>query len=169
MTIPTCVVEIKPLKQLNGQDVMDQRNIARIRARYELISSKRFDPVTFEEILQFRPEPRASMKYATMPVPSEIQSKPTEGFFEWFSRSPYNDMTGRATLMVNQALDPASYYKVTYWYYPWDGQWDYFQTRLESAVALNTYGGVGKPHHQSKYSIPVGTTGTVNLAPFRIS
>lgn len=168
MTIPTCVAEIKPLKQLNGADVLDQRNISRVKARYQLITKKRFDPTTFEEILSFRPEPRVSMRYFTLPVPSEIQNKPTEGFFEWYTRSPYNDHTGRATLMVNQVLDPASYYLVTYWYFPWDGQWDYFHERYESAGALNTYGGVGKPHHQSKYSIPVGTTGTVNLAPFRI-
>ena len=169
MTIPTFTAMLQPLMQLNGQPVKDVRNITRVRARYQLMTTKHFDPATFQEILSFRPEPRSSFKYFQFPAPSTMINAPYDGFFEWRATTPYDDHIGRAVLMVNQVLDPASYYVVTYWYYPYDGQFDYFQSRLEFAGSLNTYGGVGKPIHSNKYSFPAGLTGQVDMAPYRLA
>lgn len=169
MTIPTFTAMLQPLIQLNGQPVLDQRNITRVRARYQLITKKRFDPTTFQEILSYRPEPRSSFKHFQMPAPSTLISLPYDGFFQWQATVPYTDQIGRATLMVNQVLDPLSFYVITYWYSPYDGQFDFFQQRTEHAGALNVYGGVGKPVHQNKYSFPAGLTGQVDLAPYRLA
>lgn len=168
MTISTFTAMLQPIRQLDGNPVLDARNITRVRARYQLVATKRFDPNTFQEVLQFRPEPRVSFKSFQMPSPSTIINLPYEGFFQWQATSPYNDHIGRATLMINQVFDPDSFYVVTYWYYPTDNAYDYSQNRLEFAGSLNTYGGVGKPIHQSKYSFPAGLSGQVDIGPYRL-
>lgn len=169
MTISTFTAMLQPLMQLNGQPVKDVRNITRVRARYQLVAKKRFDADTFQEVLQYRPEPRVSFKSFQMPAPSTVINLPYAGFFEWRATTPYDDHIGRATLLVNQVFDPDSFYTVTYWYFPTDNQFDYFQSRLEHAGALNTYGGVGKPIHQSRYSFPAGLTGQVDIGPYRLA
>jgi hypothetical protein len=171
----TVTAEFQPFVQINNvtrtfDDVM--RNPYRIQ--YELVSDVRFDPGSNydrEYAISRSSVARASGRSRKT---SGVQSLDLcAGWFDWISTSgqPYQ-WRASTTLLLNQAIDPKSYYRMTFWVFPDSGLYGFHSLSSGGALALDdVYGGVGKPIEQQLFSLPANLTpgSVIDLNDYRLA